>query len=32
VLALILSTVYRRWGVLALTVIAVALADFAATA
>jgi undecaprenyl-diphosphatase len=32
VLALVLSAVYRRWGVLALTVIAVALADFAATA
>jgi undecaprenyl-diphosphatase len=32
VLALILSAVYRRWGVLVLTVIAVALADFAAAA
>ena len=31
-LALVLSAVYRRWGVLALTVIAIALADFAATA
>jgi undecaprenyl-diphosphatase len=32
VLALILSAVYRRWGVLLLTVIAVALAEFASTA
>jgi undecaprenyl-diphosphatase len=32
VLALVLSAVYRRWGVLLLTVVAVALADWAATA
>lgn len=32
VLALVLSAVYRRWGVLLSTVIAVALADWASTA
>jgi undecaprenyl-diphosphatase len=32
VLALVLSAVYRRWGVLLLTVVAVALADWTATA
>jgi len=32
VLALVLSAVYRRWGVLLLTVVAVALADWSATA
>lgn len=31
-LALVLSAVYRRWGVLLLTIIAVALADFAVAA
>jgi undecaprenyl-diphosphatase len=32
VLALILAAVYRRWGVLVLTVVAIAVADFAAAA
>src|SRR5438034_5517047 len=31
VIALVLSAVYRRWGVFALTVIAVALSDWSAT-
>jgi undecaprenyl-diphosphatase len=32
VLALVLAAVYRRWGVLLLTVVAIALADWTATA